>query len=346
MRKIIAFTLTAFTLTFSCGEDKEKAKESQTPKVSYQTTLPSTENSKVIRVFPATVSFTPEGVVSINPPISGQVESIFIKVGDNVKKGEKLVKIKALDVSDIKSNYLSVKAQLEKAKRIYQLNKSLYEIGAISKNDLIASETNVKQLEYTLKGLEEKEKLLNVKNFTDFYVNSPIDGVVYEIDTTVGARVQPDSSQPLIKIANKNQFIVVANVYEKDIKFFSKGDKVDIIFDDKSKISGEVYYISDVLDQDTKTVKVYIKPSKTDNLKANMFVSIKVQKELNNYLSIPKNAIIFKDNHFYVYLLKDGQVVKKEVQLIGDAENEKFAIVDGLNKDDRVILNAINVEGE
>lgn len=77
-----------------------------------------------------------------------------------------------------------------------------------------------------------------------------------------------------------------------------------------------------------------------------MFVSIKVKKELNNYLSIPKNAIIFKDNHFYVYLLKDGQVIKKEVQLIGDAENDKFAIVDGLNKDDRVILNAINVEGE
>lgn len=345
MRKILA-SITISFLIYGCDEKKEPVKENQPPKISYQIVSPSYEYSKVIRLFPGTVSFTPDGVVNLSPPINGQVDTIYVKVGDNVKKGENLLKIKALDIPDIQSNYLAVKAQLQEAKRIYQLNKSLYEVGAISKNDLIASEMNVKQLEYTLKGIEEKQKLLNVKNFSDFYLKSPIDGVVYEIDTSIGSRVQSDSSQPIIKIANKSKFIIVANVYEKDIKLFSIKDKVDIVLDDKSVIPGEVFYISDVLDPDTKTIKVYIKPSKTENLKANMFVNIKISKPLDKYLSIPKNAIIFKENKFYVYLLRDNQVIKREIEVIGDSENDKYAIVDGISKDDKVILNAINIEGE
>lgn len=346
MKRLILASVIISFLSYGCHEKNQPIKESQPPKINYQTVSPSFEYSKVVKVFPATVSFTPDGVVNLNPPINGQVDAIYVKVGDNVRKGETLLKIKALDIPDIQSNYLTVKAQLQEAKRIYELNKSLYEVGAISKNDLIASETNVKQLEYTLKGIEEKQKLLNVKNFSDFYLKSPIDGVVYEIDTSIGSRVQSDSSQSIIKIADKNKFVVVANIYEKDIKLFSIKDKVDIMLDDKSVIDGEVFYISDVLDPDTKTIKVYIKPYKTENLKANMFVSIKVNKPLNNYLSIPKNTIIFKDNKFYVYLLKDGQVIKKEIEVIGDSENDRYAIVNGLNKDDKLILNAINIEGE
>ncbi|WP_297887927.1 HlyD family efflux transporter periplasmic adaptor subunit, partial [Sulfurihydrogenibium sp.] len=150
----------------------------------------------------------------------------------------------------------------------------------------------------------------------------------------------------LFKLEIRVKFIIVANIYEKDIKLFSLKDKVDIILDDKSILPGEVFYISDVLDPDTKTIKVYIKPYKTENLKANMFVNIKVVKPLDKYPSIPKNAIIFKDNKFYVYLLKDGQIIKKEIEVIGDSENDKYAIVDGIGKDDKVILNAINIEGE
>ncbi|MGB9766253.1 MAG: efflux RND transporter periplasmic adaptor subunit [Sulfurihydrogenibium sp.] len=346
MRKIVLLQTALAFLIFSCNENKETAKPSEPNTVTYQTVSPSTQYSKVLKIFPANVSFTPDGVVNLSPPINGQIDAIYVKVGDNVSKGTTLLKIKALDIPDIQSNYLSVKAQLQEAKRIYELNKSLYEVGAISKNDLIASEMNVKQLEYTLKGIEEKQRLLNVKNFSDFYLKSPIDGVIYEIDTSIGSRVQADSSQPIIKIADKRKFIVVANVYEKDSKFFSNNDTVDIILDDKTTITGKVFYISDVLDPDTKTVKIYIKPSTTENLKANMFVSIKVSKLFDGYLSIPKNAIIFKDNKFFVYLLKDDKLVKKEIDVIGDSEDNNYAIVNGISKDDKVVLNAINIEGE
>ncbi|MEJ5172452.1 MAG: efflux RND transporter periplasmic adaptor subunit [Hydrogenothermaceae bacterium] len=346
MKKSIYILLTA-TLIFSCKE--ESTKNIQTPKIQYTIIFPDTQRSEILKIFPAVVSFEPDSVVHVLPAISGQIDTIYVKVGDYVKKGQKIAKIKATDTTDIQSNYYSVKAQLIEAKRIYELNKKLFEVGAISKNDLIQSETNVKQLEAVLKGLEEKQRLLNIKDFTQAYIESPIDGVVYEINSTVGSRVSPDSQSPIMKIANREKFIVVANIYEKDIPLISKGDKVRIAIADinREEINGEVIYISDVIDPESKTVKVYIKPEKTDKLKANAFVEVKLQKKLDNLLSIPKRAILFKNNHFYVFVENsEGNITRKEVYIVSDSSDNNYSIVRGVNLKDKLILDPINLENK
>ncbi|MEZ0323767.1 MAG: efflux RND transporter periplasmic adaptor subunit [Hydrogenothermaceae bacterium] len=337
------YVLLVATFIFSCREESHT--NIQTQKIQYKTIYPDTQHSEILKIFPAVVSFQPDSVASVLPAISGQIDAIYVKVGDYVKKGQKIVKIKATDTTDIQSNYYSVKTQLIEAKRIYELNKKLFEVGAIPKNDLIQSETNVKQLEAVLKGLEEKQRLLNIKDFTQAYIESPMDGVIYEIDSTVGSRISPDSQFPIVKIANKEKFIVVANVYEKDIPLLSKGDKVKIVTSDinREEINGEVIYISDVLDPESRTVKVYIKPEKTDKLKANAFVEVKLIKKLDNFLSIPKKAILFKNNHFYVFVENpDGSITKKEVYIVSDSSDNNYSIVKGVNPEDKLILDPIN----
>lgn len=338
--KILILLILVVSFLFSCGKE-DKPSQKVIIKPQYRTTSPTEENSVITKEFPANVSFNPDGVVSLSPQIAGQVESISVKVGDQVKRGQILAKLKTADTTDIVSSYYETKTQYIQAKRIYELNKKLYEVGAISKNDLIASETNLNQLEYALKGLQEKQKTLGVRDFSYIYLKSPIDGVVYEISSTIGSRVSPDS--PVLKIANKSKFIVVANVYEKDIKFVSVGDSVKVIVDN-AWIEGKVIYISDVLDPDTRTVKVYIKPENTDNFRANMFVSVSLTKHLKDYLSVDKRAIMFKDNRFYVYLLnQDGSITKREISIIGDSTNHNYSIVSGLKKEDRLILDPINL---
>lgn len=329
------------------GCKENQVKQSEKPKQELKTTKPSKEYAKILKVFPATVSFEPDGVVGVVPQISGKVEAIYVKVGDTVKKGQVLAKLKALDTTDIQSSYYSVKTQLIEAKRIYELNKKLFEVGAISKNELIASETNLKQLEYTLKGLEEKQKMLGIANFSDNYIRSPIDGVVYEISTTIGSVVTPDSQNPVVKIVNRDRFLVIANVYEKDMGLINKDDEVKIVLsnDGKNFKTGKVLYVSDVLDPDTRTVKVYIKPQSTEGLKANMFVSVNIEKVLEGVLAVNKRAILFKDNKFFVFVLKpDGSIEKKEIRIITDSVNPEYSIVSGVSEEENLILDPINLE--
>lgn len=345
MHIIFIFFIALSLLLSGCKEEVKKTPEK--PKQELKTVKPSREFARIIKIFPATVSFEPDGVVNILPQISGKIDRIYVKVGDSVKKGQILAKLKALDTTDIQSNYYSVKTQLLEAKRIYELNKKLFEVGAISKSELIASEANLKQLEYTLKGLEEKQRMLGISNFSDNYIRSPIDGVVYEIPSTIGSIVSPDSPNPVAKIANKDKFLVVANIYEKDIGLIDKDDNVKIILskDDKSFINGKVIYISDVLDPETRTVKVYIKPEKVEGLRANMFISVELEKSLDKFMAVNKKAILFKDNKFFVFVLKpDGNIEKREVQIITDSVNPDYSIVKGISEDQNLILDPINLE--
>lgn len=340
---LVMLIILSFLFT-GCREESVKPPEK--PKQELKITYPNIEFTKILKIFPASVSFEPDGVVNVLPQIAGKIDNIYVKIGDTVKKGQVIAKLKAIDTTDIQSNYYTVKTQLLEAKRIYELNKKLFEIGAISKNELIASESNLKQLEYTLKGIEEKQKMLGITSFSDNYIRSPINGVVYDIPTTVGSIISPDSQNPIVKVADRYKFIVVANVYEKDISLLNKDESVKILVNDgKDYINGKIVYISDVLDPDTRTVKVYIKPEKTGGLRANMFISVKIEKNLSDFLAVSKKAILFKDNKFFVFVLKpEGSIEKREVHIITDSVNPDYSIISGVSQGEKLILDPINLE--
>ncbi len=87
------------------------------------------------------------------------MSNIFVKVGDRVQKGDPLVAISSPEVTDTFSNYFSNLTQLKQAERIYNLNKQLFEIGAITKNDLLNSEATYNQLNAVSEGLKHKLRL-------------------------------------------------------------------------------------------------------------------------------------------------------------------------------------------
>ena len=104
-----------------------------------------------------------------SPASAGTVENIYVKVGDRVKKGDPLGAIRSADVSDAYSSYLSALSQVKQAERIYNLNKQLFEVGAITKNDLMNSEANYEQAEgASLEALKRKLEIYGVNRESGF----------------------------------------------------------------------------------------------------------------------------------------------------------------------------------
>ena len=270
-------------------------------------------------------------------------------IGDKVSTGSALITIRSSDVSDVHSSEIAAQAAYTQSKRTYTMNQELFKLGAITANDLAVSLSNLQQAEATQKGLSQKLSYYGASSDQTLTLKAPISGVVYEVTTHLGDKVSTDTAQALMKIANTHKKIVVATVFEKDLHAFYVGKEVEIKVDNQENklIKGVVTYISDVLDPDNKTNKVYIQPSAdASQLRINMFVNVSLNADIKDVFRIPKKALLFKEGKFIVFIKNKNQFDPLNVQLISDDPNDDFSLVKGIPANTQIALEAIVLEKE
>jgi cobalt-zinc-cadmium efflux system membrane fusion protein len=335
------FTFSSSALFFSCGKNKKKI---ENPSVSNGVQTVEAVFEKVKDFIKAVAYVQPdrEGVVKITSRLPGTVQSINVKLGDFVKKGQVLAVIKTPDTTDLYSQKVYLSAQLEQAMRLYKMKKELYEIGAIPKSDLMEAETNYKVLEAQLKGVEQKLKLLG-GGMGQITIVAPLDGVVYQINAHVGDLV--DQNTEILNIVRPGKILIVALVRPDVLQKFKVGDTISFyvsVYPEK-EFKGIIKYISDVVDPDTRKVKVYIEPVEKELFKINMFFEVKLILGEQIYAVLPQKALVYRNGKFYVYAIDGGKTVEKEVSFIKELENDKVAIL-GVKEGEEIILNPLIAE--
>ncbi len=354
--RLLRFVLVLFLLlAASCSKPGQATKDERQELKTYKVT-----SEEVQTYIEATGSVQPdlEGTAKILSYLSGAVNTIFVHVGDRVQKGSPLVAITSPEVTDTYSSYLSTLTQLKQAERIYNLNKQLFEIGAITRNDLLNAEATYKQLTTVAEGMKGKlriygsstdEEVLTKNRPDTILVKAPLSGYVADIQTHIGDKV--DTTTPLMTIADPHNSLIVANIYDTDIPKVKKGDTVTFYVDvyPKTAFKGVISYVSDVSDTDSKTVKTYIKiqdGEKEHLFKQNMFLKLKIEGEKRVLPLVPKSAVVYKDGKFYVYCpgASNGQkcdlVEIKPVREVSDT----LMAVEGLKDGQEIVLTAIDLE--
>ena len=346
----VAIFLTLLLVLFGCTgtsdfPEKEKAQEKEKRAQVYRVAL-----QDVPSYLEATGSIQPDiqGTAKIMTPLSGLVENIYVKVGDRVQKGDALVAVRSADVSDAYSSYLANLSQVRQAERVYGLNKQLFEVGAVTKNDLLASEANYEQAMALSQALKRKLEIYGVNSDSGFSdkvtIKAPMDGAVVEIQGHVGDRM--DTTNPILTIADPTRVMVVASIYDSDIGSIQKGKEVHFYTDvfENVQFKGVVIYVSDTSDAETKTVKTYIRILSDQNLfKQNMFLRIKILNAKKRLPVVPKTALLYKDGKFEVYVKEGEEVRLKEIKPAIEV-SEKMIAVEGLKEGEEIILSAIDRE--
>lgn len=193
----------------------------------------------------------PEVEVKISPDVSGEIVELYVKDGQEVKKGEILCKINPLlyisnkerteaSVNTSKANMANSKARLVQAKAsftntelAYNRNQKLFDQGAISEADMQTSKAQyenakaeveaaiqtVSASEFNIKNaLASLEEATN--NLDRTIIKSPVDGKISKLEVEKGERVVGTSQMAgteLLRIANLNEMEVVVDVNENDI---------------------------------------------------------------------------------------------------------------------------------
>lgn len=322
----------------------------------------------ITEVIPANGKIQPVVEVKISPDVSGEIVQLDFEEGDEIKKGELILKIKQdvyisirdraeASLNSVKAQLSQQKAQFIQTEQEYSRNKKLYDQNAISESEYEASyaqyemakaqieaaEFNVKSSEAALKEAEE--------NLTKTVIYSPMDGIISRMDVEQGERVVGTSQMAgteMLRIANFDRMEVLVDVNENDIIRIEQGDTAEIDVDayPSRSFMGVVTQIANSaknagtsLDQVTNfEVKIYILPESYENLtsenklpfRPGMSASVSIRTDSReNVLAIPLKAITTRDD-----LLEDS--VKKSLGM-----NESVEQVFILNSDNTVSVKKI-----
>lgn len=343
--RITPLCLIAIILLAGCDKKDPLPHEQKKVPQTYQVKV-----QKVEAFIEATGTVQPDldGGAKVLSPLAGVVEKIYVRVGDNVRKGTPLVSVRSSDVSDTHAGLIANQAQLKQAERSYNLNKQLFEIGAVTKNDLLNSEASYEQAKAVVNGLQKKLDIYGADSADghrgSFVIRAPINGRVADIQAHLGDRF--DTATPLMNVVDPSRIIVVANLYDTDLAKVDKGKEVSFTTDVYPGVTfkGTISYVSDMEDPDSKTVKTYIKPlSGAGRFKQNMFLKIRILGGQKSLPVVAKNSVIYKEGKFYAQVKRSDSFTLKEVIPIRDV-SDKLMAVEGLAEGDIIAGSAIDLE--
>lgn len=170
-------------------------------------------------------------------------------------------------------------------------------------------------------------------------VKAPISGVIDARNVNLGQAVEPNTV--LFHISNREQLLVIAQVYEEDLGKVKVGQDVNVhvLSYPKRIFPGKITLIEPNLDPLTRTVNVQVSlDNKEGLLKPGMFVRANVVLQFNQAaLTVPNNALLEVDNATFVFVKNGANYDRTEVKL-GVRDDMNTEIKEGLVPGDEVVI--------
>ncbi len=183
----------------------------------------------------ATGTLEPRDYVDVGAQVSGQIEEIFVEVGDVVKAGDRLASIDATTAAarveaqqaSLAAAKISLETQYEnlaKAKRDYERQQNLLAEDATTREQAANAETTYlnaqRQIDQSKAQITQQEANMRIdaNNLRYTSIVAPIDGTVMSIEVKEGQTINASQSAPtVLRLADLNTMTVRTDVSEADV---------------------------------------------------------------------------------------------------------------------------------
>ena len=269
--------------------------------------------------------------ILVSPEVGGNIISINVSEGDQVKKGQVLGRLNA---EMIERSIREVRINHDLAVTTYNRRKNLWDQNIGSEMEYLQAKSNKEALEQKLEALKVQLDMAVIK--------SPINGVVDEIILREGEMAS--SQMPFARVVNIDNVYITADVSEMYLPKIHKGDEVNIEFPVLNRsINKSIFRISSVIDPSSRTFRVRVNLKNSDNLiKPNMMAILKLLTYSDESAIVVPSILVKKDftGEFIFVAEKDGDkwVARKRYLKTGIKNNNKTVVVDGLAGDNNIIV--------
>ena len=134
---------------------------------------------------------------------------------------------------------------------------------------------------------------------------------------------------------------VYAAVFENEMALVKPGQRVDLaaIAYPGESFEGIVAGVGQSVDPQTRTVRVRIRvEDKARRLKPEMFVTVTIQVDLKEALSVPAAAVLDSGKRKIVYVVTDQTTFAPREVVLGSRAGEFFEVKKGLKSGDKVVV--------
>ncbi|MEO5683501.1 MAG: efflux RND transporter periplasmic adaptor subunit [Chitinophagaceae bacterium] len=280
--------------------------------------------------------------------VGGVVKSVFVKRGDNVRKGQLLLKlddaIARQSVITAEQGLETLKTQLAFAQNLYQKQKNLWDQQIGTEVQLITAKNNVQSVENQLKSAQESLKITK-EQLTFTNVVSDVSGVAETVNIRVGevfTGFQGTTAQ--IIIVNNSNLKVTVQIPENYLGKVNVGSKVKINLPDINKtIDAVVSVTGKSIDPINRSFFMEAKVPADKDLRPNQIALVQIQDyNIGNTITVPVNTIQSDEKGKFVMTAskENGKTVaRKKTVVIGQFYGDKMEIKSGLQAGDVVVTD-------
>jgi len=281
---------------------------------------------------------------------SGRIVGIFARLGDVVKKGQLLLRLRSDDISGAFANYQMAVSDETLAKAQWDRAQDLLKHGAIAVADLEVAKDTEEKAKVTMDTAAEHLRLMgsdvdHPSGMVD--ITAPVSGVITDQEVTNAAGVQSLGTSPFT-ISDLSIVWVVCDVYENDLADVHVGDPAEITLNayPDRVLKGRVDNILPILDPSIRTGKVRIQVANPGMMKVGMFVTATFQgKTEHKYTAVPASAILHLHDRDWVYVPAPDKKFRRVMVVGGDQlPGGMQEITSGIPVGQQVIVNPLPLQ--
>jgi len=294
----------------------------------------------------------------VNPDVSrqvpvpslatGKIVEIDARLGDEVKKGQLLFKVRSTDIAGAYSDYRKAVKNEELAKIQLDRAKLLVDDGAIPKSAFEIAQNAEDNAQVDLETTTEHLRLLGAdldhpSGIVD--VPAPVSGVITDQEITNASGVQALTPPNPFTISDISHVWIICDVYENNMAQVHIGEYADIHLNayPGRVLKGRISNILPIMDPNIRTATVRLELENPGLMRLGMFVTATFHgTTTEKYAAVPASAILHLHDRQWVYTpLGNDRFRRQEVVAGNMLPDNTQEIVSGLKTGDQVVSNAL-----
>lgn len=317
---VIVSALFMSVLMSSCGDNAAEAQAVEAPKEQkvMAVKVMKLHKTEVDRTVEYAASLQAYEKVDLAPSIPGQIEKIYVEIGDRVKKGDLIV---LMDETSLKQAEL----ELKNLEADYKRYDTVQKVGALSKQLFETTETNKNISRVQVANLKENTRIV-----------APFDGVItakYFEDREIysGSPTSADGKPAIVTIMQIDKLKAYLDISESYYMQTEQGMKLDFHINaiPNKTFDGKILRKYPTIDEASRTFTVEaVLPNTSYELRPGMYSKMSLYLGKEEVYLVPYLAVLKQQgsNERYVFVYENGKAVRKIVT-IGKQVNDYVEVL-------------------
>ncbi len=313
-----------------CGTGEASVNDAETQQAATPVPVEVAQPTRldIYATYDATATITSDADAPVIARVAGEVVELLVEEGDVVTAGQVLAR---LDGERVRLEMLAAKANLEQARKEYKRNVDLHKRGLISTSMF-------EGLQYDLEALEATFEL-KALNYDYSKIRATIPGVVSAREIKPGQNVAVNDVA--FRITDTAELVAYLQIPQAQLPKFQAGHSATLTVASMpdTDFPASIARISPTIDSRNGTFRATAVIDNSDHrLAPGMFGQFTISYEKHvDALVIPAAALLDEDDLTSVYVVSDGEVVRRIVETGIEAAG-KIEILGGLDEDESVVV--------